>query len=152
MKDIYTQKIVIGKAIKIDNIYFDLGKFNIRPDAAIELDKVVQLMKNNSQIIIELSSHTDCRGVAAANLALSDKRAKSSTAYIISKGIDKNRIKGKGYGEGKLLNNCACEGKKTSTCSEDEHAQNRRTEFKVTGFVAEKKAVEEKPKTKKGKK
>ncbi len=152
IKNIYTQKIVIGKAIKIDNIYFDLGKFNIRPDAAIELDKIVQLMKNNSQIIIELSSHTDCRGVATTNLTLSDKRAKSSTAYIISKGIDKSRIKGKGYGEGKLLNNCGCEGKKPSTCSEEEHAQNRRTEFKVTGFIAEKKAVEEKPKTKKAKK
>jgi len=151
VKNIYTQKIVVGKAIKVDNIYFDKGKFNIRADAAIELDKLVQLMKDNPDIIIELSSHTDCQGAAKANLSLSDKRAKSSTAYIIGKGISKNRINGKGYGEGKLLNNCACEGKVESKCSETEQAVNRRAEFKVTGFVAPKKTVENKS-TKKGKK
>ncbi len=135
VKNIYTQKIVIGKSIKVENIYFDVAKWNIKSDAAIELDKLVQLMKDNPDIIIELSSHTDCRGKASANLALSDKRAKSSASYIISKGIAKTRIKGKGYGENKLLNSCACEGKVNSTCSEDEHAQNRRTEIKVTGFL-----------------
>ncbi len=150
VKNIYTQKIVIGKAIKVDNIYFDLGKFNVRADAALELDKLVQLMKDNPDIIIELSSHTDCRGSASANLSLSDKRAKSSAAYIVSKGIAKNRIKGKGYGEGKLLNACACEGKKPSTCSEDEHAQNRRSEFKVTGFL-QAKTDSKSNQTKKGK-
>lgn len=148
VKNIYTQKIVVGKAIKVENIYFDKGKFNIRADAAKELDKLVQLMKDNPDIIIELSSHTDCQGVASANLALSDKRAKSSAAYLISKGISKTRVKGKGYGESKLLNNCACEGKVESKCNEDEMAVNRRSEFKVTGFVA--KAAEAKPK--KGKK
>lgn len=148
VKNIYTQKIVVGKAIKVENIYFDKGKFNIRADAAVELDKLVQLMKDNPDIIIELSSHTDCQGAASANLFLSDKRAKSSAAYLISKGIAKNRVSGKGYGENKLLNNCACEGKVESKCSEDEMAVNRRSEFKVTGFVA--KAVEAKPK--KGKK
>ncbi len=138
VKDIYALKLVVGKAIKVDNIYFDLGKFNIREDAAKELDKLVQLMKDNPEIIIELSSHTDCRGNANANLALSDKRAKSSAAYLVSKGVTKARVKGKGYGERQLLNNCACEGKKPSTCSEDEHSQNRRSEFKVTGFVGQK--------------
>ncbi|MCA6435923.1 MAG: OmpA family protein [Bacteroidetes bacterium] len=135
VKDIYTQKIVVGKAIKIDNIYFDAAKWAIRADAALELDKLVQLMKDNPDIVIELSSHTDCNGNAKSNLILSDKRAKSSTDYILSKGISKIRIKGKGYGESKLLNNCACEGTKTSDCKEEEHAQNRRTEFKVTGFI-----------------
>lgn len=135
VKNIYTQKIVVGKSIKVENIYFDVAKWNIKSDAAIELDKLVQLMKDNPDIIIELSSHTDCRGKASANLALSDKRAKSSASYIISKGIAKTRIKGKGYGESKLLNSCACEGKVNSTCSENEHAQNRRTEIKVTGFL-----------------
>ncbi|MCE3259348.1 MAG: OmpA/MotB domain protein [Bacteroidetes bacterium] len=131
-------KIVVGKAIKIDNIYFDVGKFNVRPDAAVELDKLVTLMKDNPEIIIELSSHTDCNGAASANLTLSDKRAKSSAAYITGKGIAKNRIKGKGYGESKLVNDCKCEGKKASTCTEEQHAQNRRAEIKVTGFVVEK--------------
>lgn len=129
------EKIVVGKAIKIDNIYFDLGKSTIRTDAANELDKTVQLLRDNPEIIVELSSHTDCRGSASSNLALSDARAKSSVAYIISKGIDKNRITGKGYGESKLANSCACEGAVKSSCSELEHQQNRRTEFKVTGFA-----------------
>jgi len=137
-KDIYAMKIVVGKAIKIDNIYFDKGKFNVRPDAALELDKLVKLMKDNPEVIIELSSHTDCNGAAGANLTLSDKRAKSSAAYIASKGVDSKRIKGKGYGESKLVNDCKCEGKQQSSCSEEQHAQNRRVEIKVTGFVAEK--------------
>jgi outer membrane protein OmpA-like peptidoglycan-associated protein len=138
LKDIFAQKIVVGKAIKVDNIYFDKGKFDVRPDAALELDKLVKLMKDNPEVIIELSSHTDCVGQASANLLLSDKRAKSSAAYIVSKGIANTRIRGKGYGESQLLNGCKCEGKVKSTCSEAEHAQNRRAEFKVTGFVGEK--------------
>jgi outer membrane protein OmpA-like peptidoglycan-associated protein len=121
----------IGKIIDLKPIYFDLGKWNIRPDAAVELDKIVQVMKENPHMVIELGSHTDCRGSANSNLLLSDKRAKSSAAYIISKGIDKTRIYGKGYGESKLVNNCACEGPKPSPCSEEQHAQNRRTEFKI---------------------
>ena len=129
------EKIVVGKAIKIDNIYFDLGKADIRSDAANELDKTVLLLKDNPEILVELSSHTDCRGSASSNLALSEARAKSSVAYIISKGIDKKRITGKGYGESKLTNSCACEGAVKSTCTETEHQQNRRTEFKVTGFA-----------------
>ncbi|MCE3226199.1 MAG: hypothetical protein K0S32_750 [Bacteroidetes bacterium] len=150
LKDIFAMKIVVGKAIKVDNIYFDVGKFNVRPDAALELDKLVALMKDNPEIIIELSSHTDCNGAAAANMSLSDKRAKSSAAYIISKGIAKNRIKGKGYGESKLVNDCKCEGKKPSTCSEEQHAQNRRAEIKVTGFIVEKaKPADKKPVAKK---
>lgn len=138
LKDIYTQKIVIGKPIKIDNIYFDQGKFNVRPDAAVELDKVVTLMKDNPEVIIELSSHSDCTGPAAKNLSLSDKRAKSSADYIVKHGIDKKRIKGKGYGESQLINDCKCEGKVVSTCTEDQHAQNRRVEIKVTGFIKKK--------------
>ena len=80
---------------------------------------------------IELGSHTDCRGSAASNMSLSDKRAKSSAAYVVSKGISANRIYGKGYGESKLINGCKCEGAVQSKCDEDTHAQNRRTEFKI---------------------
>jgi len=119
----------IGKLIDINPIYYDYNKWNIRPDAAAELDRIVAVLKAYPDIVIELRSHTDCRGGAKFNLTLSDKRAKSSAVYIISKGISKDRIYGKGYGESRLVNDCSCEGKVKSTCSDDEHAQNRRTEF-----------------------
>lgn len=128
-------RIVIGKAIKIDNIYFDVSKSVIRPDAAKELDKIVRLMQENPELVIELSSHTDCRSSAASNLSLSDKRAKSSAQYIIDHGIDAKRITGKGYGESQLVNKCECEGSRNVACTEKEHQENRRTEFKVVGFL-----------------
>ena len=132
------QKMEIGadiaKIIQINPIYFDLGKWNIRKDAALELDKIVKVMQENPTMTIELGSHTDCRSSKAYNMSLSDKRAKSSAAYIVLKGVTKNRIVGKGYGESKLINGCACEGKVISSCSEDEHQANRRTEFLITKF------------------
>ncbi len=115
----------LAKVIDIKPIYFDLGKFSIRPDAATELDKIVKVMKENPTMVIELGSHTDSRGSASGNLRLSDKRAKSSVDYIRKQGIAKNRIYGKGYGETKLLNRC----KDGVKCSDEEHQQNRRTEF-----------------------
>ncbi len=123
----------LAKMIEIKPIYFDLGKSVIRPDAATELDKVVAIMNEYPNMSIELGSHSDCRGAAPANLKLSTARAKASAAYIVKKGINKSRIVGKGYGESKLLNNCACEGKKVvSNCAEEEHTKNRRTEFLIT--------------------
>ncbi|MDZ4665492.1 MAG: OmpA family protein [Bacteroidota bacterium] len=90
-------------------------------------------MNEYPNMYIELGAHTDCRGVAGANKKLSDARAKASAAYIITKGkFKKDRILGKGYGEVKLLNACACEGKIQPKCTEDEHSVNRRTEFIVT--------------------
>ncbi len=133
LKDFQLEPIIIGKAIKIENIYFDLNKYNIRADAAVELDKIVKLLTENPDIIIELSSHTDARGSDASNATLSDNRAKSSASYIISKGIAENRITGKGYGESKLVNNCGNNVK----CTEKEHQQNRRTEFQVVGFLSD---------------
>jgi outer membrane protein OmpA-like peptidoglycan-associated protein/tetratricopeptide (TPR) repeat protein len=139
LRDFELEMIVVGKAIKIENIYFDLAKYNIRKDAAKELDKIVKLMQENPNIIIELSSHTDCRSSYAYNMKLSDNRAKASAAYIISKGVSKERITGKGYGETKLVNDCACEGGKISRpCTDEEHQANRRTEFQVTGFMQDK--------------
>ncbi len=139
LRDFELEKIVLGKAIKIENIYFDLAKYNIRASAAKELDKIVTLMQENPDIIIELSSHTDCRASFQYNMTLSDNRAKASANYIVSKGINLNRITGKGYGETKLVNDCACEGKQVSrTCTEEEHQANRRTEFQVTGFLKNK--------------
>ncbi|MBA3679908.1 MAG: OmpA family protein [Bacteroidetes bacterium] len=121
----------IGKVVDLQPIYFDLGKATVRPDAKIELDKIVQLLTQNPSITIELSSHSDCRGGAAGNLALSDKRAKASAGYVMSKGVSGARIYGKGYGESKLINDCKCEGTVVVPCSEEQHAQNRRTEFKI---------------------
>lgn len=139
LRDFQLEQIIVGKAIKIDNIYFDLNKYNIRKDAAKELDKIVTLMRENPDIIIELGSHTDCRSSYQYNMTLSDNRAKASAAYIISKGVSEERITGKGYGETKLVNDCACEGKVISrVCTEAEHQANRRTEFQVTGFMSDK--------------
>jgi outer membrane protein OmpA-like peptidoglycan-associated protein/tetratricopeptide (TPR) repeat protein len=117
----------IGKLVDLKPIYFDSGKWNIRPDAAVELDKIVKAMLENPALIIEVGSHTDSRGAANANLTLSDKRAKSSVDYIVSQGIEAKRISGKGYGESQIINRC----KDNVKCSDDEHQQNRRTEFKV---------------------
>ncbi|TRX61724.1 OmpA family protein [Fulvivirga sp. M361] len=118
----------LGKLVDIKPIYFDLGKYNIRPDAAAELDKIVGIMLENPGIEIELGSHTDSRGSASSNARLSDKRAKASADYIVSRGIEKSRIIGKGYGESVLINRCS-DGVK---CSKEEHQLNRRTEFRVT--------------------
>jgi outer membrane protein OmpA-like peptidoglycan-associated protein/tetratricopeptide (TPR) repeat protein len=131
--DLGMDKIEVGldlaKIIDIKPIFFDLGKFNIRKDAAIELDKIVKVMTENPTMVVELGSHTDCRSSIASNMKLSDARAKASAAYITSKGVGKDRLYGKGYGEEKLINGCACEGAVKSTCTEAEHQANRRTEF-----------------------
>lgn len=121
----------IAKMIDINPIYFDLNKADIRPDAAIELDKIVQVMNDNPKIIIELGSHTDCRASKAYNRKLSDRRAKSSAEYIQKRIDNPKRIYGKGYGESQLVNDCECEGNVASDCSEEEHQENRRTEFKI---------------------
>jgi outer membrane protein OmpA-like peptidoglycan-associated protein len=118
----------IGALVKINPIYFSLGKALIRADAATELDKIVRVMQENPGMKIELGSHTDARGSDQSNFNLSDKRAKASAAYIVSKGIAPDRITGRGYGESRLVNRCE-DGIK---CSEEEHQFNRRTEFLVT--------------------
>lgn len=119
--------IKVNKAIVVENIFYDYNKADIRPDAATELDKLVQTLVDNPKITIELSSHTDQRGKDAYNLALSQRRANSAVAYIISKGIDKSRITAKGYGETRLV----LKNAKT----EPEYQRNRRTEFKVTSVA-----------------
>lgn len=116
----------VDQVVRLDNIYYDLAKWNIRPDAAKELDKLVQTLNDNPSVKIELSSHTDCRGKDAYNLSLSEKRAKSAVDYLIKQGIAKDRLVAKGYGETKPVEPCEC-----SKCTEAEHQANRRTEFKV---------------------
>ena len=117
--------------IKIENLYYDLNKWNIRPDAAIELNKVLTLMQKFPDMEIELSSHTDCRAPMKYNDELSAKRAKSCVDYLVASGIPSKRMIAAGYGERKLINNCACEGTVKSTCTEAQHQENRRTEFKI---------------------
>ncbi len=119
----------LAKMLNIKPIYFDLNKFNIRKDAAIELDKIVKVLNENPTMVIELGSHTDCRGTQIANETLSQNRASSSANYIKTRITNPERISGKGYGETKLLNDCGCEGAVKSTCSDQEHQLNRRTEF-----------------------
>ncbi|HRG60248.1 MAG TPA: OmpA family protein [Bacteroidia bacterium] len=117
----------IGKVFNLNPIYFDSGKSDIREDAEVELNKIVKALEDNPTIVIEIGSHTDSRSAAKANIALSDKRAKATVDYIISRGIDKSRLSGKGYGESKLVNKC----KDGVKCTEEEHQQNRRTEFRI---------------------
>ena len=125
--DFELDPIIIQKPIVLKNIYYDLDKWNIRTDAAKELDKLVEVLVENPNITIELSSHTDSRAGDQYNLVLSDKRARAATEYIISRGINRERLKAKGYGEKKILNKCS----NGVICSEEEHQLNRRTEFKV---------------------
>ncbi|MDX5437902.1 MAG: OmpA family protein, partial [Pontibacter sp.] len=116
-----------NKPIVIENIYYDLDKFDIKPAAALELDKLVQTLQVNPLIRIELSSHTDSRQTHEYNQMLSQLRAQSAVDYLVSKGISRDRLVARGYGETKLINKC----KDGVSCSESQHQENRRTEFKI---------------------
>ncbi|MDB5260799.1 MAG: hypothetical protein JWQ14_80, partial [Adhaeribacter sp.] len=117
----------LNKPIIVENIYYDLDKYDIRADAALELDKLVRTLKDNPTIKIELSSHTDSRQSHSYNNLLSQMRAEAAVNYIISKGIASDRITAKGYGETRLLNKCD----NNVNCPEADHQLNRRTEFKI---------------------
>jgi outer membrane protein OmpA-like peptidoglycan-associated protein len=121
-------------AIKVEGIYYDLDKANIRPDAARILDSLVITLNRYPKVRIELGSHTDCRADSSYNENLSQRRADSAVAYIIRQGIDSARLVAKGYGESKLVNDCACEGNYVKRqCTEEEHQMNRRTTVKLLG-------------------
>jgi len=139
--DLATEFKAVGDEVlvNIDRIYFDFDKWDIRKDAAEELDKVIGVMNEHPEMKIFATSHTDSRGPASYNMRLSDKRAKSTVEYIISKGIDASRITSQGFGETELVNDCA-DGKR---CSNDEHQLNRRTQFKVVQAELEKPVIEE---------
>lgn len=116
----------------LEGIYYDLDKANIRSDAALILDTMVTLLNKYPKIRIELGSHTDCRSDSAYNQDLSQRRADSAVAYIVRHGIDSARLIAKGYGEAKLVNDCACEGSYVKRkCTEEEHQLNRRTTFRL---------------------
>lgn len=115
--------IIEEEEIVLNPIYFDFDKHNIRQDAAFELDKVVNVMTKYPNMVLKVETHTDVRGPASYNLRLSDKRAKSTVQYIISKGIDASRLSSEGKGETTPLNDCG------SKCTDEEHQENRRSDF-----------------------
>jgi outer membrane protein OmpA-like peptidoglycan-associated protein len=117
--------IVEGNLVKLAPIFFDFDKHNIKPQAAFELDKLVELMKKNTEMVINVEGHTDNRGSESYNKNLSDRRAKSTVQYVISKGISKDRISGKGFGESRPAVDCG------SNCTGAQHQQNRRSDFIV---------------------
>lgn len=121
------EKIFPEKEIVIPNIYYDYDKATLRDESLPVLDKLVGFFNENSDLTIEIGSHTDSRGSDSYNLDLSQRRAQSVVDYFISKGIPKDQLQAKGYGETKLINRCT----NNVVCSEDEHQQNRRTTFRV---------------------
>lgn len=119
----------ITALLGLKSIYYDFDKADLRPDAIIELDKVVRFMNKHPKIEVELGSHTDCRGPAIYNQYLSDRRATNAANYIKARISNPERITYKGYGETELKVDCPCEGKVRSKCSDEENQLNRRTEF-----------------------
>ncbi|MBW4362182.1 OmpA family protein [Flavobacterium taihuense] len=120
----------LGKCFGIKWIYFDLDKSNIRPEAALDLAKILDVMGQYPNMKIDIRSHTDSRASFKYNDALSERRAKSTKDWLIQNGINPSRLSSKGYGETKLFNNCS-DGIK---CTEEEHQQNRRSEFIITAL------------------
>ena len=117
--------IVEGDRVKLHTIFFDFDKHNIKPQAAFELDKLVELMKKNPTMVIKIEGHTDNRGSEAYNMNLSDRRAKSTVQYVLSKGIERDRISGEGFGESRPAVDCG------GNCTKEQHQQNRRSDFIV---------------------
>lgn len=115
----------LAKAFKIEIIYFDLDKSNIRKDAALDLAKIVEVMKQNPTMKVDVRSHTDSRQTTQYNANLSERRAQATIAWMVKQGIAKDRLTGKGYGESQLTNKCSDD----VPCTEEEHQKNRRSEF-----------------------
>lgn len=120
----------LAKAFGIKIIYFDLDKWNIRPDAALELEKILDVMEQYPNMKIDVRSHTDSRQTHKYNEKLSDRRAKSTMSWLVKNGINASRLTGKGYGETQLVNKCA----DNVQCTEEEHQANRRSEFIITAL------------------
>lgn len=125
-KELVLEKIFTNQEIVLDDIYYDLDKAFIRDDAKPTLNQLVDLLKRNPSINIQLSSHTDCQGGTGYNEKLSQRRAESAVQYLIQNGIDPVRLTARGYGESALAIACRC-----SDCTDNEHQQNRRTTFLV---------------------
>jgi len=120
------EPVITPDEVVLNPIYFDFDKWNIRPDAAAELDRLVAVMKKYPEMKISAESHTDIRGPESYNQILSQKRAESMRTYVISKGIDANRITADGKGETEPAITC-----EESACTKEEHQLNRRCVFKI---------------------
>ncbi|MCC9065868.1 OmpA family protein [Flavobacterium piscisymbiosum] len=120
----------LGKCFGIKMIYFDLDKSNIRTEAALDLEKILDVLNNNPTMKLDIRSHTDSRATHQYNEALSNRRAKSTIDWLVKNGVAKNRLTGKGYGETQMVNGCS-DG---VNCSEEEHQMNRRSEFIIMGL------------------
>ncbi|MBP6089824.1 MAG: OmpA family protein [Crocinitomicaceae bacterium] len=121
----------LAKIVNINSIYYEIGSAEIKNESKVELDKIVQFLNNNTETIIEIGSHTDCKGDAKKNLSLSKQRAETVKQYIQKYCKNPERIISIGYGETQLLSACSCEKKAKKTCTEQDHKQNRRTEFRI---------------------
>ena len=127
-KDLYLVPIEIGQVVRLNNVFFDFDKWNLRPESFVELDRVVKLLKENPTIEIEMSAHTDNKGADEYNMTLSDNRARSCMEYILSKGIATNRITSHGYGETvPMASNTNPDG----SDNPEGRQLNRRVEFKI---------------------
>lgn len=120
----------LGKCFGIKMIYFDLDKSNIRTEAALDLEKILDVLNNNPTMKLDIRSHTDSRQTYKYNKALSERRAKSTIDWLVQNGITEDRLTGKGFGETQLVNRCSDNVK----CTEEEHQMNRRSEFIITGL------------------
>jgi len=127
-KDLYLVPIEIGQVFRLNNVFFDFDKYNLRPESYVELDRVVGFLNEYPNIEIEMSAHTDARGADAYNMVLSDNRAKSVREYIISKGIAASRIISRGYGETKPV---ADNSNPDGSDNPEGRQLNRRVEFKI---------------------
>lgn len=136
--EIILEKIFEEKEIVIPNIYYDYDSSSLREKSRPVLDDLAKLLKENENIKIEIGSHTDSRGSDAYNQRLSKARAESVIDYLVSNGVNPNRLIAKGYGESKLVNDCV-DG---ADCTEEEHQKNRRTTFKVVSSDFVKKSVQ----------
>lgn len=117
----------LGCRLTLLPIYFDLDKSNIRPDAAVELAKILVAMQEYPSLIIHIESHTDSRATNAYNMQLSHRRAQATMNWLINEGVDPTRLSAQGYGEEQLTNNCS-DG---VTCTDAEHQLNRRSMFMI---------------------
>lgn len=125
-KSMLEEGVDLAEVLQLNPIYFDFDQAKIRPDAEIELQKIVVVMQQHPELKIDVRSHTDSRGNDGYNLSLSERRNKATIKYLVETGgIDASRSTGKGYGETVLLNECS----NGASCEEEQHQLNRRSEF-----------------------
>ena len=131
LRDTIPLEMVVNEKIVLKNIYYDFDRWDILPESAIELDRLISFTKENPEMKVELGSHTDARGSQQYNLRLSELRAQAAVNYIVSKGIDKSNVKGIGYGESQPINICTS----AQPCTSAQQRENRRTELFIPGYL-----------------